>query len=254
MVLPRVRVIFALTLTSLAAHIIRLPSVTVIAAFWLMLRPALNKTLPLVVVMAAFTFTSRPQHATKLPPTAVTAALMFVSLAANRLSVVGVELDVQLTASLTKISPLPAPAGEVMVMLLVTSWAESVAPEMLPPGPMMKSCGSISQLPVWPSAEAVVMRAVSCTLTCAAEVSIKPPLPPFGALASRVPPTFTAPLSISASSLMVPLIFDSVCARITPVLLTTVPSRLPAPCAVNKTKPPSAWISPPFSTSALTAP
>ena len=200
--------------------------------------------------MAPFTFTSRPQHTMKLPLVAVTALFTFTSRAANKLSVVGLELAVQLTASLTKISPLPgfavlrkvtggvpavgggtAPVPVLIDTLLVTSSAERVAPEMLSvaPPPITKSCGSMSQLPAVPCAEAVVMRAESFTLTCAAEVSTKPPSPPTGALAFRVPFTFVVPLPMSAKSLMVPLTFEIVWARITPVLLTTVDSRFPAP-------------------------
>jgi hypothetical protein len=137
MELPLVSVNAALMLTSFAAQIMMLPSVVVMAAFWFTLRPAANKTLPLVVVMGAFTLMSRPQHTEKFPSTAVTAACMLVSRSASKVRVVGAPLAVQLTASLTKISPLPGPVAVVMVTLLVTSWAESVAPEMLPPAPMM---------------------------------------------------------------------------------------------------------------------
>ena len=188
---------------------------------------------------------------------AVIAALISTLRSALRVSVVGVLLAVQLTASLTKMSPLPVPAPVVvMVMLLVTSWADSVAPEMLLPGalPMTKSCGSISQVPVRPAAEAVVTRASALMLTCAAEVSIKPPSPPSGALASSVPRTSMVPVCMSPSSRIVPLRFSIVRAWIVPVLLTTVFNRSPAACAVSSTCPPSARIIPPFSASALTAP
>ena len=190
---------------------VMLPSVVLIApaGFRFRLRPALSSTLPLVVVTAALTLTSRPQHTTKFPLVAVTAWLTFTSRSAFSVKVVALGLAVQLTASLTLISPLPVvavlrvvtggvpatvasgPVCVVIVTLLVTSRAESVAPLMLSvaPPPMMKSCGSISQVPVCPWCAAVVTRAVSRTLTCAAEVSMKPPLPPCGALASSVPPT-----------------------------------------------------------------
>ncbi len=66
------------------------------------------------------------------------------------------------TASLTKISPLPfvvSPGSGIVLIttLFVTSWVESVAPDMLPPAPMMKSAGSISHVPVTPEAALVSM-------------------------------------------------------------------------------------------------
>ena len=72
--------------------------------------------------------------------------------------------------------------------------------------------------------------------------------------ASSVPPTLTVPLCMSASSLIVPLWFSMVCAWITPVLFTALCNRFPAACAVSSTCPPSARITPPFCTSAFTAP
>jgi hypothetical protein len=97
--------------------------------------------LPLVVVRSALTFTSRPQHATMLPLVAVIGALMLTSRNAFIVSVVGPPDAVHATASLTKISPLPvvvSPAAGIVliVMLVVTSCADSVAPEMLPPAPI----------------------------------------------------------------------------------------------------------------------
>ncbi|MEY2159954.1 MULTISPECIES: hypothetical protein [unclassified Rhodanobacter] len=165
-------------------------------------------TLPLVVVMALPTLMSRPQQTEKLPSVAVTEALMFTSRLAFRVRVVGAPLAVQLTASLMNISPLPVPVLEVvsMVMLLVTSEAESVAPEMLSVGalPTVKSCGSIRHCPVRPKGANVLTSAPPPTLTWAAEVSTTPPEPPFGALASKVPPTSTLPLCMSPRSMIVP--------------------------------------------------
>ncbi len=93
--------------------------------------------------------------------------------------------------------------------------------------------------------------ALSATLTLAALVSMKPPLPPFGADASRVPPTLTVPAPMPPSSVMVPVCalptFCTVRASITPVLLTTEASSASAAPAVMTTAPPSARISPPFS-------
>ena len=222
---PLVSVIFALMLMSCAAQISILPSVVVIAAFMLTLCPAPNKALPLTVVMAAFTLTSRPQQATKFPLVALMAAFTFTSRSALNVSVVGLELAVQLTGCLTLISPLPGvavfsvlvggvpgvvesePVVVLMVTLLVTNKAERVAPEILSVDkpPMLKSCGSMSQLPVNPWGAAVVILASLAIFTCAAEVSMKPPLPPWGADASIVPPTLTLPLCMLASSLIVPL-------------------------------------------------
>ena len=165
MVLPRVNVIFEAMFMSCAAQILMFPSVVVSGASRFTLRPALNKVLPLTVVTGAFTLTSRPQQATKFPFVAVTAAFMLMSRTAFNLKVVGLELAVQVTASLMRMSPLPAvavlrfvtggvpgvvlvgPVAVLIVTLLVTNRPESVEPEMLSeaPLPTVKSCGSISQ-------------------------------------------------------------------------------------------------------------
>src|SRR4029077_5451301 len=99
----------ASTVISTAAQIVMFPSVVVIAPTGRRktLRPALNRTLPLVVVIAEPTLISRPQHTTKFPLVAVMAALMFTSRAAFNVNVVVLGVAVQLTASLTVISPLP---------------------------------------------------------------------------------------------------------------------------------------------------
>ena len=57
---------------------------------------------------------------------------------------------------------------------------------------------------------------------------MKPPSPLFGAEASSLPPTFTVPLCMSPSSLIVPLWFSIVCAWITPVSFTALCSTVPA--------------------------
>ena len=95
------------------------------------------------------------------------------------------------------------------MMLLVTSEADRVAPEILSVElpPTVKSCDAINQVPVWPKGAKVVMLAVSLMLTFAAEVSMKPPEPPVGALASMVPATSELPFCIPARSLIVPLTF-----------------------------------------------
>ena len=236
-----------------------LPSVVVIAWKTFTLRPASSRTLPLVVVIGALTFTSRPQQATRLPLVAVIAALMLTSRWAFNVRVVGVEDAVQAMASLTWMSPLPGwlapgPVSVLITTLVVTSWAERVAPEILPPAPMVKSAGSISHVPVSPPGASVVMRVSVAIFTVPAEVSMKPPSPPSGALASRTPPTFSTPLGMSPKRRIVPLRSPIVRAWITPVLFTTVRSSSPAPWAVITTRPPSACIMPPFWTRAPAAP
>ena len=187
------------------------------------LRPALSRTLPLVVVIAELTVMSRPQQTTKLPFVAVTAKFTFTSRSASNLSVVVLGVATQLTASLTVMSPLPGvddgkvvtggvpatvavvPVAVLIVTLLVTSKADSLAPVMSPPvGAMMKSAGSITKLPVLPVVAAVVTSALSEISTRAADASIEPPSAPFGALASSVPPTVTSPVFMSPNRLMTP--------------------------------------------------
>ncbi len=209
MLLPRVSEICALMVTSLAAHMDTLPSVVVSAASKFRLRPAFSRTLPLTVVMAALTLASRPQQTTKLPLVADMGALTLTSLAAFSVSVVVLGVAVQLMAWLIWMSPLPlvavfrvvtggvpatvasGPMAVLMTTLLVTSNAESVGPLMLSvaPLPTVKSCGSISQVPVVPRAAAVVIFAPLAMETRAADVSMNPPWPVLGALASNVPPT-----------------------------------------------------------------
>ena len=175
-----------LRLILFAAQISILPAVVVIPARFLSgssalaelltiftSRPALNKmlppelempTLPSVVIFA-FTLISRPQHTTKFPQVAVMAALMFVSRTASKVRVVGVpEVFVQETASFTLISPFTplVPSPLRMVTLFSTKDAPRVEPAMSAFGPpMLKSGGSINQVPVSPVAAEVVIRAVS---------------------------------------------------------------------------------------------
>jgi hypothetical protein len=255
--LPLVSVIAASILISFPAQMVILPSVAVMAplvavvtpsvliapiAKKFTLLPALKSTLPSVVVIAAATLMSRPQHTSKFPSTAVTGLLMLTSRAALRVSVVFTDAAAQLTESFTLMSPLPGvvvkrlisggvpgavlsvPASIVLIVtLLFTSSAASVAPVILPPvGAMVKSTGSMVQVPVLPLGAAVVTFAVFATFTVAPEVSIVPPSPPFGALASSVPPTVTVPFCMSPSSLIVPPCVSIVCASMTPVLFTAV--------------------------------
>ncbi len=107
--------------------------------------------------------------------------------------------------------------------------------------------GSISQFPVRPLLDAVVILKSFKKITWPADVSMKPPSPPFGALASKVPPS-------SILSLVPPLriIFPfgpvlKLWASITPVFLMTVRLSALAAWAVSKIVPPSERIAPPFS-------
>ena len=169
-------------------------------------------------------------------------------------------LALQLTLSLILMLPeLPLlPLLLWIVTLPPARLFESVAPVMSPPlAATVKSTGSISQLPLAPLWARVVMCASLATVTCAALVSMVPPLPPSGALASSVPPTLTLPLCMSPSSRMTPPTFCSVRASTMPLLLTTAAasaSAAGAACAARTTWPPSATISCWLFTSALKAP
>ncbi|MCY1171575.1 hypothetical protein D9M73_116890 [compost metagenome] len=157
---PRVSVIAPAMVMSSPAHSVMLPSVAVNTPVLVSekLRPAFSNMLPLVVVIAARTVMSRPQQITKLPLVAVIAKFTFTSRSASNFSVVVLGDAVQLIASLTVMSPLPVvpelmlvtggapatvvvePVAVLIVTLLVTSSADSVAPEMSPPiGAMVKS-------------------------------------------------------------------------------------------------------------------
>ncbi len=111
------------------------------------------------------------------------------------------------TGGVPAVSPGVAPGRVLMMTLLVDSLAERSAPEMLSPAsmPTVKSSGSMVQVPVTPWAAAVVMVELCATFTVAAEVSMAPPFPPLGALASRVPSTLTTPPCMSPSRLITPL-------------------------------------------------
>ena len=108
----------------------------------------------------------------------------------------------QLIVSLTKISPLvpvvPTRLVDVavadvevsIVILLLASKVPIAIPVISPPvAAIVKSTGSTNQLPVKPRGATVVILTPSANLTCAALVSINPPLPPLGADASKMPPT-----------------------------------------------------------------
>ncbi len=163
----------------------------------------------------------------------------------------------QLTVSSTLMLPLvpPAPPVLAMVTLPEPSSLLKVAPSTSPPeGAMLKSVGSMVQVPFLPFAASEVTTLPSATFTRAALVSIMPPLPPLGALASSVPPTCTTPLLMSDSSRICPPWFCSVRAWITPLLLTTAWVSASAALAVKTTVPPSALMPPALATKALAVP
>ena len=83
---------------------------------------------------------------------------------------------------------------------------------------------------------------------------MEPPSPPFGAEASRRPPTLVMPCAKSEARTILPDFPSNVCASMTPELFTTAVVRLSAALAVISTRPPSAVIKPLFDASALTAP
>ncbi|OEZ92904.1 hypothetical protein JAB9_45130 [Janthinobacterium sp. HH107] len=181
------------------------------------------------------------------------ALLMLMLFCAVRVSLLAVQLMLSLTLMLPCV-PLPP---DTLWICTLPDFKELLrkAPVMSPPETaILKSVGSISQVPARPLLDAVVTFSASSIFTCAAEVSMKPPLPPSDALASRVPAAFTVPLCMSPSNLIMPPRVAIVCASITPVLLTAVFSKSPAACAVSTTLPPSAWSRPPLLTKAPTAP
>ena len=160
----------------------------------------------------------------------------------------------QETALLTKMSPLPAVDGSVAMLTLVlpklldkvlAPIPEVVRPAL--PAAMVKSMGSINQVPVWPAGAAVLILAASATVTCAALVSMNPPLPPLGALASSVPATFTVPAAMPPSKVILPSWLTMVWASMSPVLFTMLASSVSLAPALSITMPPSALIKPPFS-------
>ena len=155
-----------------------------------------------------------------------------------------------------------------MVTLPEPSAAVSVLPEISPSGvpevtdpplslAIVKSLpggGSINHVPLFPWGARVVTTVPSLILTRLLEVSIKPPLPPSGALASRVPLTSTWPFSMSESSRMRPALFWMVRASMIPLLVVVAILSASAALAVITTTPPSPLMSPLFSTRASMAP
>ena len=149
--------------------------------------PRLNTPVPLAVSVpfAVFGLIAIPAFA----PVAVMLTLTLTLFEAIRESRV---LALHDTASLTLMLPLPAkvePWLERIVTLLSPSAVESVAPEMSPegipavdmvpvnPDPIVKSAGSINQVPLFLFPAIVVICAVSAIFTLKADVSIEPPSP-----------------------------------------------------------------------------
>ena len=172
--------------------------------------PRLNTPAPLgcSLPLPVLGLRARPSCA----PEAVMLALTLTLFEAVRVRIVPPVPPFQLMASLTLMLPLPllVPWLDRMVTLLLFSAALSVAPEMSPlgepsltvpplPEAMVKSFGSISQVPVFPPLADVSTLAVSAILTVAAEVSIAPPSPCVPR-ASSWPSTRTWPCPMSAST------------------------------------------------------
>ena len=197
-------------------------------------------------------------------------------------------LALQATLSLTLMSPVVplVPLALVIVTLPLRRLLETVVPVMSPPvAAMVKSVGSSSQVPACPWGARVVTRAVSAILSWDAEVSMKPPSPPWSAplalsapstcvllprlarsaITSMRPPVPALPGAASAVMLLVgassivlvarrritPPSLTSPVAEMLPLFLTTPPSKLLAACADKMTRPPGACTALPFSTSVL---
>ena len=166
--------------------------------------------------------------------------------------------------------------------LLLASEVPSAVPVMSPPlEAMVKSVGSINQVPLRPprpGAAKVLMAMLSPKRTLLALVSMKPPSPPaspplaemlpltsvtLAALAKSAISVTVPPLpALAASAVMVPLwliLFDarsmirppsftSPLACITPLLLTTPPCTRSSACADKMMSPPGACTARPLST------
>ena len=173
-----------------------------------------------------------------------------------------------------------------MVTLLLASEVPSAVPVMSPPlEAMVKSVGSISQVPLRPpnpAAARVLMAMLSPKRTLLALVSIKPPSPPASpplaemlpltsvrldrlarsAISVTVPP-FPAPAAsavmlplwlilLEARRMMRPPSFTRPLACSTPLLLTTPPCTRSSACADKMMSPPGACTARPLSTKLAT--
>ena len=151
-------------------------------------------------------------------------------------------LDQEITSFTLILPKLPDEPPELRITTLVVErLLDNMTPVKLPPiADIVKSVGSIIQLPILPLIASVVIFALSAILTCDALVSIFPPFPPLGALASNVPLILLVPAVVPASKVITPFLFCNVCAEITPVLLTTLANKLFLAPALIMTAPPSA--------------
>ena len=141
------------------------------------------------------------------------------SLVAVKVSVV---LALHWTLSLILTLPLPEllrPAALCNSTWVLASCVASALPVISPlanatpvSATTLKSGGSTNQLPVLPLFDKVVMRTSLAIFTLPAEVSMKPPSPPLGALASKVPLTSVVPDVMSPISMMRPPLLAMVCA------------------------------------------
>ena len=172
----------------------------------------LNTPLPLAVwvtpkyVLAVFGLITKPA----LLPVAIMLALMLTLFDAVNVSVVLADqlMDVLI---FTSPKPLVAPAALCNSTLLVPKLFCNVVPVMSPPlSATVKSTGSTNHLPVLPLGASVVIRVWSAILTRDADVSTKPPSPPWGALASSVPSTKVVPEVMSPINKMRPFLLAMV--------------------------------------------
>ena len=164
---------------------------------------ALSPTPPLAVEV----FVVAVLSAKLASPLAVMTALMLMSLAAVRVNLFALH-D---TASLTLMSPEPLAVpllDKIKTSALVKADA-SAPPDILATAPsaalpILKSAGSINQVPVLPSVDKVDTFTPSAILTWAALVSMKPPSPPPGAEASNEPSTLVVPTTMPLSKIILP--------------------------------------------------
>ena len=189
-----------------------------------------------------------------LLPVAIMLALILTLFDAVNVSVVLADQLID-ELMLTSPNPLVAPAALISVTLLVPKLFCKVVPVMSPPlSATVKSTGSTNHSPYLPLADWVVTVACGPMLTRAADVSMKPPSPPLGALASNLPSTWVVPEVMSPSNKIRPLRLAMVCACTVPLFFTKLPIKALALRAVINTRPPSAISMCLFSTNALMMP
>ena len=204
-------------------------------ATWLQVPLCSVKTPPMLT--GAGTLMVPPALSVRLPvPLAVMAALMLKLRSAVSVSVRAV---VQLTGAATVISPLSVPPLVVVMVASVPPFNVFCSVPASAASTVM-SVGSSSHCPALPFDAAAVIFVPGAIFTLAPEVSMRPPSPPLGAEASRVPLTLT----VLPSSLITPLTLLALCALITPLLFTTVDSSASLVPVVISTRPPPAVIVP----------